>query len=522
MSTVAGAATSLPRWRYRVAFGQASQSTPRPSFVPDVELTLRAAPGETQILPGAPTPVWRFTGQVLKGPAETLQVIPNSYLGPVIRLRKGQKVRIRFSNALSESTIVHWHGLDVPSMMDGHPRLVIDQGTEYVYEFEVINRAGTYWYHPHPHGRTGPQVYRGLAGLVVISDEEEAALNLPSGTEEIVCVLQDRKFDTQNRLTYIAGGMMDQMHGFLGDRILVNGQERPSLSLAARAYRLRLLNGSNARIYKLMWSDGTPMTIIGTDGGLLERPLGRPYLTLVPGERADIVLDLSRHPVGTSLQLRSLAFPSAPFEVSMGMGMMGRGARSMGRAGRQTSTANGAPFSILTIRVQRRESSNFELPANLSTFDASWRPQRVDRSPRRVLSVQFGMMQWLLNGRAFEMNGVASNEMVSLDSKEVWEFDNSGPAMMGMRLAHPLHLHGRQFRVLNRQVDQALARDWESLREGFTDEGWKDTVLVMPGERVQILVHFTRYPGVFLYHCHNLEHEDMGMMRNYRVVAQAG
>ncbi len=264
MSTVAGAATRLPWLDHYIVLGQGIQSTPRPSFVPDVELALRAAPGEAQILPGPATPVWRFTGQVLKGPAETLQVIPNSYLGPVIRLRKGQKVRVRFSNALPESTIVHWHGLDVPSMMDGHPHLVIDQGKDYVYEFEVINRAGTYWYHPHPHTRTGPQVYRGLAGLLVISDEEEAALNLPSGTEEIVCVLQDRKFDARNRLTYVAGGMMDQMHGFLGDRMLVNGHERPSLSLATRAYRLRLLNGSNARIYKLMWSDGTPMTVIGS------------------------------------------------------------------------------------------------------------------------------------------------------------------------------------------------------------------------------------------------------------------
>jgi len=119
------------------------------------------------------------------------------------------------------------------------------------------------------------------------------------------------------------------------------------------------------------------------------------------------------------------------------------------------------------------------------------------------------------------MDGVAPNETVSMGSTEVWEFDNSGAAMMGMRLAHPLHLHGRQFRVLSRQVDPSLAKEWESLREGFTDAGWKDTVLVMPGERVQILVHFTRYPGLFLYHCHNLEHEDMGMMRNYRVVARA-
>ena len=201
MSALAGAAARLPIWGGELPLAYVQQSGSRASFVPDVELALRAAAGEARILPGSATRLWRFTGEVLKGPSETLQVIPDSYLGPVIRLRKGQKVRIRFSNALPESTIVHWHGLDVPAEMDGHPRSVIAPGKEFVYEFEVINRAGTYWYHPHPHDRTGPQVYRGLAGLLLISDQEETALGLPSGAEEILCVLQDRRFDSQNQLS---------------------------------------------------------------------------------------------------------------------------------------------------------------------------------------------------------------------------------------------------------------------------------------------------------------------------------
>jgi FtsP/CotA-like multicopper oxidase with cupredoxin domain len=506
MSTVVGAATRLPWWGHPVAFGQARQSPPRPSFVPDVDLALRAAPGEARILPGAATPVWRFTGQVLKGPPETLQVIPDSYLGPVIRLRKGQKVRIRFSNALSESTIVHWHGLDMPSMMDGHPHLVIDQGKDYIYEFEVINRAGTYWYHPHPHSRTGPQVYRGLAGLVLISDEEETALNLPSGTEEIVCVLQDRKFDARNQLTYIAGGMMDQMHGFLGDRMLVNGKERPSLALATRAYRLRLLNGSNARIYKLMWSDGTPMTIIGTDGGLLEQSREQTYLTLAPAQRADIVLDLSRHAVGARLELRSAPFPATDVDAS-GMGMA-MGGMTPG------AVPNGAPLSLLAIQVARHQTSTFRLPSRLSTFDGSWRHEAAGPARRITLSFQGG--QWRLDGRTFEMMDAAPDETVSPGSTQIWELANS-PGMMGMQMAHPIHLHGRQFRVLSRQRESGSAADGKAVREGLSDEGWKDTVLVMPGETVRILVNFTRYPGLYLYHCHILEHEDMGMMRNFRV-----
>jgi len=482
------------------------------SFVPDVEVALRAVAGDVQILSGARTRVWTYGGRVVKGPPETLQELPGSYLGPSIRVRTGQKVRIRFTNELPERTIVHWHGLHVPAPMDGHPRSMIAPGQTYVYEFEVVNRAGTYWYHPHHHNRTGPQVYAGLAGLLIVSDDVEAALGLPSGKEEICCVLQDRAFDPRNQLVYSVGMPMEQMRGFLGDRMLVNGQEQPSFALATRAYRVRLLNGSNSRIYKLAWDDGTAMTIIGTDGGLLEQPVRRPFLTLAPGERADLILDLSQHRIGSNLALRSLPFSGV--ESSMGMGM-GRG---MGRMMRGASALpNGAPLSILTVRVQRRETSDFHLPAKLSTFDGSWQPTEAGRVTPRVFTVTTGGMQWLLNDRTFDMESVAPNETVSLGAKEVWEFANLGGGMMGMRMAHPLHLHGRQFRVLNRQVDPRVSQGSESLRAGFTDEGWKDTVLVMPGERVRVLIHFTRYQGLFLYHCHNLEHEDMGMMRNYRV-----
>jgi FtsP/CotA-like multicopper oxidase with cupredoxin domain len=516
LGTIAGATERLP-FGGLLAVTQNRSPAARSTFVPDVDLALRAVPGQSRILPGAATRVWRYTGEVLKGPPESLQVVPDSYLGPVLRLRKGQTVRIRFSNALPESTIVHWHGLDVPAAMDGHPRFAIVPGKDFVYEFEVINRAGTYWYHPHHHDRTGLQVHNGLAGLLIVTDEAEAALGFPPEKDDVFCVLQDRTFDADNQFVYLSGMPMDQMAGFLGDRVLVNGRTPSPLALATRAYRFRLLNGSNSRVYKLAWSDGTPMSAIGTDGGLLETPLERPYVTLAPGQRADVILDLTRRAVGTSFQLQSLAFPNAPFEMTMGMGM-GRG-RGMGMGrGRQAAPANGAPQPILPIRVERRESTDFRLPARLSTFDAAWRDEKTGSAPTRVVKVDFRQMRWLLNGRSFEMESVAPGETVKAGSKEVWEFDNSGASMMGMRLAHPLHLHGRQFRVLNRRIDPALRSDWQSLREGFGDEGWQDTVLVMPGERVQILVQFTRYTGLYLYHCHNLEHEDMGMMRNYRVV----
>jgi FtsP/CotA-like multicopper oxidase with cupredoxin domain len=159
LSTLAGAAGCNGPSDSERSAASSPQTTPGAGFVPDVELVLTAAPDEVAVLPGEPTRVWRFTGRLLKGPADTLQTLPGSYLGPVIRLRRGQHVRVRFANNLGEDSIVHWHGLDVPESADGHPRLAVGHGQEYVYEFDVTNRAGTYWYHPHPHMRTGAQVY---------------------------------------------------------------------------------------------------------------------------------------------------------------------------------------------------------------------------------------------------------------------------------------------------------------------------------------------------------------------------
>lgn len=486
----------------------------RESFVPDVELALTAAPGESRILPGRTTEVWRFTGSVVKGPASSLEVIPGSYLGPTLRLRRGQKVRIRFANRLPDPSIVHWHGLDVPETADGHPRLAVAGGAEYIYEFEVTNRAGTYWYHPHPHMQTGPQVYSGLAGLLIVSDDEEAALALPSGPQELLCVLQDRRFDANNQLVY-STTMMDMETGFLGDRVLVNGQPRPVWSLATRAYRIRVLNGSNARIYKLAWSDGTPMTVLGTDGGLLERPYVRPFVTLAAGQRSDLWLDLSERPVGTNLELRSEAFTLSDAGLNMGgrgMGMgggmgTGRGAAMAGTA----PLALGAPVSLAGIVVARRETSPAHLPARLSTIARMAAP--LAGAPVRQIALTFRMMQWTLGGRSFEMDAAAADETVTTGSTHVWELINAG-GPMGMQMAHPIHLHGRQFQVLSRTGGSPS----NTLRAGLVDGGLTDTVLVLPNETVRLQVQFTAHAGLYLYHCHILEHEDMGMMRNFRVV----
>jgi FtsP/CotA-like multicopper oxidase with cupredoxin domain len=514
VTSLAGAAAlrlGLPR---DLASWPAPRALPDASFIPDVELALAAAPGEARILPGRPTSVWRFSGRVVTGPSSSIEDSAGSYLGPTIRLRRGQKVRIRFSNRLPDPSIVHWHGFDVPQDADGHPRLAVPGGAEYVYEFEVTNRAGTYWYHPHPHMQTGPQVYRGLAGVLIVSDDEDTALGLPSGDAELLCVLQDRRFDDGNQLVYSAA-MMDGVTGFLGDRVLVNGLPDATWTLETRAYRVRVLNGSNARVYKLAWSDGTPMTVLGTDGGLLERAVVQRAVTLAPAQRVDLWLDLSGRSTGTTLELRSESFELSDAGVAMGGRGMGPGGRGMGMGGRGRGMSAGAlplgaPISLVRVEVARKARSTARLPERLSTFSPAWQP--MAGAPLRRVGLDFRAMQWMLAGRTFGMDDVAADEVVAPGSTHHWELVNAG-GPMGMQMAHPIHLHGSQFRVLRRSG----GRDSNALREGLIDGGWMDTVLVLPDESLRLQVTFSRHQGLYLYHCHILEHEDMGMMRNFRI-----
>jgi FtsP/CotA-like multicopper oxidase with cupredoxin domain len=432
-------------------------------------------------------------------------------------VRRGDKLRVHFRNDLPEPSIVHWHGLTVPELADGHPRLAIPQGRTYVYEFEVRNRAGQYWYHPHPMGRTGAQVYRGMAGLFFVEDEEETGLGLPSGVHEIPIVLQDRSFDGNSQLNYIAGPM-EAMTGFLGERILVNGRADYELALATTAYRLRVLNGSNSRIYKLAWSDQTPITLIGTDGGLLERAASKPYVALAPGERADLILDLRPRTVGTTLELRSLAFSGTQsgMGMMMGRGGMGRGMMGRGMSPGGSTLGQGDEFTVLRVRVSKREASSFRMPARLSHLGFQRAEAAGNRLSPRVFPIAFGQMRWLLNNDEFRMTEVAANEIVKSGSLEVWEFRNMSSGMMQM--AHPMHVHGGQFQVLERLPAGGFEAGRQTMSAGFTDEGWKDVVLVWPGERVRLLLKFGPFKGLFLYHCHNLEHEDLGLMRNFRLI----
>ena len=302
-------------------------TAPSASFVPDLDITLQAHASQVQILPGAATTVWTYTGRVNAGDATAVQTLPGSYLGPIIRARTGQKVRITFENQLpdaDQASIIHWHGMHTPAQSDGHAMSVIAPGEQAVYEFVVADRAGTYWFHPHPHGHIARQVMMGLAGLFVVSDAQSDALALPRDAYDIPLIIQDRTFDANNQIVY-DGNHMAQMMGFLGERILVNGTPDYVMTLATRVYRLRLLNGSNSRIYKLAWSNGAVMTVIGSDGGLLPAPVNRDFVMLAPGERVELWLDLHDMPVGSQLALLSTAFAGAESNTGMGMGMMDSG-----------------------------------------------------------------------------------------------------------------------------------------------------------------------------------------------------
>jgi|DewCreStandDraft_4_1066084.scaffolds.fasta_scaffold00077_194 FtsP/CotA-like multicopper oxidase with cupredoxin domain len=498
----------------------------------DLEVNLVAAPGEHAVFPGAKTLVWKYEGKVVRGNSDSLQTIPGSYIGPTFRVTKGQRIRVNLTNQIDGETIIHWHGLHLSEAMDAHPKYVIQPGETYQYDFQVLNRAGTYWYHPHPDGATGPQIYQGLAGFFLVSDDEEQQAGLPEADFDVPLVLQDRAVDQNNQWIYDAGGMMGSMTGMLGDRILVNGQPNALLPVAAQAYRLRFLNGSNSRIYKLGWEDGTPMTVIGTDGGLLEKPVNRPYLMLSPGERVEIWADFHTRPVGSTMRLISL-----PYASSMrGGGMMGGGMMG-GMMGGSSTLANGGPFSILEVRVDRAASQPQKpLPEKLSSIVYHREIDAVNRNQPRTFALTMGGMRgmmgrgmmsgmrWTINGRTFEMEEVANDELMKLNTLETWVYDNQsggGMGMMGgmMQMPHPMHIHGVQFQVIERQIAPAFDRAYQTVSEGFVDVGWKDTVLVMPGERVKLLVHFENFPGLFLHHCHNLEHEDAGMMRNFKVVA---
>lgn len=513
---------------------------------PDTWIQLTAVPRSVALRSGSATRVWSYLARIVKGDPDSVQNWNGGYLGPVLHVRRGQKVRVDFINHIDEPSIVNWHGLHVPARMMGLPRYAAKPGGSYRYEFTVDNRAGTYWYHAMSAGDTPEQVYFGLAGLLLVHDPDEEALPLPRGAYDLPIVIQDRDFGADNEFTYplgtgpnathgerapkapaenrggmMGGGMMGgaitgrgmmggsmgrmmtKVMGFFGNTILVNGHPDAVFDVATRVYRLRVLNASNSRIYKLAWDDGRPLAVIATGGGLLEAPSSRDYVMLAPGQRVELWADFSADAVGAEHTLLSLPFAGTT-------GMMGGGTLGMmGQMMDAAALAPGARFPLFKVRITRKSNQRLKLLQQLSTLTRLRAEDAANRAHPRTFHITMERMRWGFNGRSYEMDQVAPGEIVKLGTTEIWEFANS------RMMAHAIHVHGLQFQV----VERLNSPTHDGVLAGCVDNGWEDTVLVLPGERVRVIMRFTDFTGTYAYQCHMLEHAADGLMRNYRVQA---
>jgi blue copper oxidase len=419
------------------------------------------------------------TTSILKDKVTQTLAYGNGVLGPTIRANTGDTISVALRNDLTEETNIHWHGLILPEDMDGHPTDVAASGETLNYLLPINQRAGTYWYHPHAHGTTAKQVFMGLAGMFIVNDDEEASLNLPSGEFELPLIIQDKHFSGVS-LDY-SPTSEEIMKGYLGEQIIVNGVHAPYLGVATRWYRFRILNGSTARVYNLALSNGQDFYLIGNDGGLLETTQQLKTFLLGPGERADVLVNFGGLSVGKEIFLQSNSFSKYD---------------EQGRQG----------FKIMKFVVERNDNSLFVVPTILSSIQKLSTALSVKT---RTFDISGGgqghggSAQHAINGKPFEMERI--DETVEAGTTEIWEFDN----LAGDEI-HPMHIHGVQFQILQRVGgrNQLIA----------TEQGWKDSVLVMAGEKVSVIMTFPEYKGRFVFHCHNLEHEDDGMMMNYEIV----
>ncbi len=445
---------------------------------------LEAKQGRTQFFAGKSTPTFGYNG---------------TYLGPVLRVKDGDKVTFNVQNNLPETITTHWHGLHLPAFADGGPHQKIKPSQTWSPAFEIKQKAATFWYHPHQMSKTGEHVYKGLAGLIIVDDDEVGSLSLPSdyGVDDIPLIVQDRKFTRDGQLQYISA-MPERMAGVKGNIILVNGTVNPVLTIKRQRTRFRFLNGSNSRVYNFGFDDGRSFLQIATDGSLLEAPVRRQRVRLAPGERAEILVDFEANS-GAVL----MSYPDRSAATGRGSGAM---MRMMGMDG------NNQTLRIMELRAGKLEASNRQLPQRLSQVP-NWRPAQANRTRRFDLqgmgmmggAMRGGMMNmWRINGRSMKLSRI--DEIVKLGDIEIWEISNSSSML------HPFHVHDIQFRILTRNGRPVQAHE----------RGLKDTVVVDPGETVRVIAKFEDYadPNIpYMYHCHNLEHEDTGMMGQFTVVA---
>jgi len=410
------------------------------------------------------------------------------YPGPTIKAKRNRMVQVTHTNNLpmtgghgmgAHDPAIHLHGAFVAPDSDGHPNDGIPHGGSRLYTYPNQQHAATLWYHDHTHGITGERVYGGLAGFYLLDDTKHAALRLPRGKYEIPLVIQDRNFDSNGQFVYHLDDMSLDM-GVMGDLVLVNGKVNPFLEVEARKYRFRILNGSNARQYLLKLENGDPLVQIGTDGGLLQRPQFKSQINIAPAERVDLIIDFTAIPLGTNIILKNV--------------------------GGEGRTGDIMQFKV----IKRRSKENARIPEFLVPWEevidpaSPTAPTPITRNFLLGRTTLDGTLTWVINGLGYDSPGRAAQiPKPKLDSVEYWHFINP------TNHPHPMHIHLVQFQIVN----------VNGVPQDTSDHGWKDVIVVPPGGgEVTVAAKFSGFLGKYVFHCHNLEHEDFAMMSEFEVI----
>jgi blue copper oxidase len=439
-------------------------------------VNLKAASGRHAFIKGKPTQTYGYSAPVL---------------GPVVRLRRGDKVEMTVENALDVVTTVHWHGLLVPGHNDGGPQQLIHPRNTWRPVLTVDQAAATLWFHPHPHHDTARQIYMGLTGMIIIDDGSDARLDLPRtfGIDDLPIILQDRSLDSDGSIEYDNKDLnqLDVIYGVRGETIIVNGAIAPFAKVPPGLVRLRLLNAANAQNFELRFSDKRTFYVIASDGGFLLAPVAVTQLTISPAERFEVLVDFADG--------KPVALETGPDEE---MGVFGNVA------------ADGSADYVPVMRFEPTVTTPMvtELPTRLVEPAAASPASAVQRrqfilnsglcASRPEAGVHANMPALIgINGKPYDIGRI--DVETKLKTTEVWEVVSIG-------MAHPFHVHGALFRILSIEGAPPAAH--------LT--GWKDTVLVE--DKAELLVAFDR-PATrehpFMYHCHILEHEEAGLMAQY-------
>ena len=443
-----------------------------PPLLTGPEFDLTIAPSSTQWFEGTPTATTTYNGA--------------EFWGPTLLMRRGDHVTLHVTNGLDDETTTHWHGFHIPAEMDGGPHQVIAAGETWSPSFEVKNLAATYWYHPHMHETTWQQMNLGAGGLIIVQDDDEAALALPRtyGVDDVPLVLTSRKFVDDNAI---------DTAGIYGDVMLTNGVMAATVELPAQLVRFRILNAEIERAYDLGFADGRTFHVIGTDGGLVNTPVPMTRLVMAPGERYEIVVDLAPDGAGGAVTMQA-------FNGGQAFGFPGGEPQTSGQFG---SLLNDTTFDVLRIGVVDATADAItELPDTLADH-TSWTADDAVNVRSIAITDEGPGTPFTFDDMAYDMDTVA--QTVVLDSIERWEITN------GRTFSHSFHIHDVQFSLVSRSTGPV----------GEHEKGWKDTVYVFKDEVVSFVAKFDDFASTehpFMYHCHMANHEDEGLMGQFLVV----